>query len=98
MISSPRLYDIIQVGIYMVRILSFPGNSLTLFRDKKQCISGIELRLLQHTLIQTFNSYFSIQNMAESGILFEEIFEVKSVNPDGKTFEKGASLPISSHD
>lgn len=27
--------------------------------------------------------------MSESPILFEEIFEVRSVNPDGKAFEKG---------
>lgn len=27
--------------------------------------------------------------MSDSPILFEEIFEVRSVNPDGKAFEKG---------
>lgn len=27
--------------------------------------------------------------MADGPILFEEIFEVRSVNPDGKAFEKG---------
>lgn len=33
--------------------------------------------------------------MSESPILFEEIFKVRSVNPDGKAFEKGEMSPIS---
>ena len=32
--------------------------------------------------------------MSNGPILFEEIFEVKSVNPDGKAFDKGKSQGV----
>ena len=40
------------------------------------------------------NSKTPKKPMSNGPILFEEIFEVTAVNPDGKTFEKGSLIDV----
>ena len=52
------------------------------FEKRKKGLHGNRTRDLSHPKRLT-------NTMSDSPILFEEIFEVRSVNPDGKAFEKG---------
>ena len=72
---------------YRILFISFSGE--------KQPPSPPRTLPLPLASLFSFSSVFETQTMSESPILFEEIFEVRSVNPDGKAFEKGEMPPIS---
>ena len=75
-------------------ILSNSRTFQTLIYQRKKAPSPPRTLLLPLASLFSFSSVFETQ-MSESPILFEEIFEVRSVNPDGKAFEKGEMSPIS---
>ena len=76
-------------------ILSNSQTFQTLIYQRKTAPSPPRTLLLPLASLFSFSSVFETQTMSESPILFEEIFEVRSVNPDGKAFEKGEMSPIS---
>lgn len=61
---------------------------LLLLRLPPVVVSFLSLLLLSPFISSSFSLFFTNTTMANA-VLFEDIFEVKHINPDGKKFDRG---------